>query len=145
MAAPIKMPFGMLSWVDLGNLVLDGGSDPPVGRSNFVGEGHAPTSPMTFCHELRKKNGWNDDRDTLWDVDMDGPKETCIRWGSDPDNTLPWAMQKWLNRSRCCLVSALGWAKRSGGNAALSNYSDHWIKEQLTDCSLSLFHHDIFH
>jgi len=55
MAAPIKMPFGMLSWVDLGNLVLDGGSDPPVGRSNFVGEGHAPTSPMTFCHELRKK------------------------------------------------------------------------------------------
>jgi len=30
-----------------------------------------------------------------------------------PDNTLPWAVQKRLNRSICCLGCRLGWAKGS--------------------------------
>jgi len=30
-----------------------------------------------------------------------------------PDDTLPRAVQKWLNRLRCRLVCGLGWAQRS--------------------------------
>jgi len=29
------------------------------------------------------------------------------------ENTFPWAVQKWLNRSRCRLGCGLGWAQRS--------------------------------
>jgi len=34
-AEPIEMPFGLRSWVGLGNHVLDGGPDSPMGRGNF--------------------------------------------------------------------------------------------------------------
>jgi len=36
-AAPIEMPFGLETWVGPMNRVLDGGSDPPMGRGNFEG------------------------------------------------------------------------------------------------------------
>ena len=53
-----------------------------------------------------------------------GLKKPCIRWGADtpcegailrgegmPDDTLPWALQKRLNRSICRLDCGLGWLK----------------------------------
>ena len=38
-AAQIEMPFGLRTWVGSRNHVLDEGPDPPMGRSNFEGEG----------------------------------------------------------------------------------------------------------
>jgi len=78
-----------------------------------------------------------------------------------PNDTLPWAVQKWLNRSRCCLRCGLGWAKRSmcymgahwrnlantiesflcGGDAPyVKNYFDHLLfllllLRKCSDCS----------
>jgi len=37
-AEPIDMPFGLRTWVGPRDHVLDGGSDPPMGRANFWGE-----------------------------------------------------------------------------------------------------------
>jgi len=69
------------------------------------------------------------DPDAIWVMDADGPNEACIRWGQIPhvkgqllgkrtclgmpDDTLPWAVQKWLNWSICCLSCGLGWAEGS--------------------------------
>jgi len=36
-AAPFELPFGLKTWVDLGNHVLDGGPDPPWEGANFWG------------------------------------------------------------------------------------------------------------
>ena len=36
---PIEMPFGMRTWVSSRNHVLDGSSDPPMGRGNLEGKG----------------------------------------------------------------------------------------------------------
>ena len=36
-AEPIKVPFGTRTRVGPGNHVLDGGSDPPMGKGNFEG------------------------------------------------------------------------------------------------------------
>jgi len=107
------MPFGMLSRVDPRKHVLDG-VQIPLGKGQFWGEGHAPTCPTTLWYKLCK-NGWTD-RDAVWVMDSGGPKEACIRWGPDPpceraiirgmemfDDTLPWAVQNWLNRSICYL------------------------------------------
>jgi len=79
------------------------------------------------------QNGWTD-RDAVWVEDLDGLKESCrpIRWGpyslwekgnfkgakgrpvvSKLIATLPWAVQKPRNRSRCRLWFGLGWAKGS--------------------------------
>jgi len=44
----------MLSRVDPGNDALDGGPDLPMRRSNFEGEGHAPTCPTTLGRDLCK-------------------------------------------------------------------------------------------
>jgi len=38
-AEPIEMPFGLRTWVDQRNHVLDGGPDPPMGKGQFLGEG----------------------------------------------------------------------------------------------------------
>jgi len=46
-AEPIEMPFGMLTWVDPRNHVLDE-VQIPTGRGNFEEEGHAPTCPTTL-------------------------------------------------------------------------------------------------
>ena len=41
-AAPIKLLFGLRTWVGPGNHVLDGGPDPPMGRGKFWGENGRP-------------------------------------------------------------------------------------------------------
>jgi len=42
MAEPIEMPLGLKTRVGPGNHVLDGGSDPPMGRGNFEGRRGIP-------------------------------------------------------------------------------------------------------
>jgi len=60
-------------------------------------------------------------------MDSGWPKEACIRWGPEPPcegaiirgkvmpghawRTVPWVVQKWLNRSICHLGCGLGWAE----------------------------------
>ena len=41
-AEPVKLPFGMRTWVGPGNHVLDGGPDPPMERGKFWGENGHP-------------------------------------------------------------------------------------------------------
>jgi len=38
-AERIEVPFGLWTWLGPWNHVLDGGSDPPMGRGNFGGKG----------------------------------------------------------------------------------------------------------
>ena len=38
-AEPVERPFGLWARISPGNHVLDGGSDPPMGRGNFWGKG----------------------------------------------------------------------------------------------------------
>jgi len=42
MAEPIEMPFGLRTWLGPRDHVLDGGSDPPMGRGKFLGENGHP-------------------------------------------------------------------------------------------------------
>ena len=80
---------------------------------------------LSVCHSNEPcKNAWTDP-DAVWVQNSGGSKEPCIRWGSRsphakgqllgemtcpgmPDNILPWAVQKWLNRSKCRLACGLG-------------------------------------
>jgi len=41
-AEPIEMPSGLRTWLDPKDHVLDGGSDPPMGRGKFWGESGRP-------------------------------------------------------------------------------------------------------
>jgi len=41
-AAPIELPSGLRTSVGLGNHVVDGGPDPPMGRGKFLGENGRP-------------------------------------------------------------------------------------------------------
>jgi len=41
-AAPIELPFGLRTWVGLGNHVLDGDPDTAMGRGKFLGENGHP-------------------------------------------------------------------------------------------------------
>jgi len=41
-AAPIELPFGLRTWVGLGNHVVDGGPDPPWEGANFWGRMGVP-------------------------------------------------------------------------------------------------------
>jgi len=127
MAEPVDKLFALRTWIGPRNHVL--GVDLVLhGKGQFLGKGRPLWSIWTVCRELCK-NGWTD-RDAVWVMDSGGPKEMCIRWGSRspcegavflgertcqcmPDDTLPWAVQKWLNRSRCRLDRWLGWAEGS--------------------------------
>ena len=51
-----------------------------MGRGNFEGEGRAIVKSRTFYGHLRE-NGCAD-QDAVWVVGSDGPKESCVRWGS---------------------------------------------------------------
>jgi len=75
--------------------------------------------------------------DANWVVGSSGPKEACIRWGPDPpcggtifrgkdmpDNTLPWAVQKWLNWYRCCLWCGFRKHVLHGGRAYWRNLTN---------------------
>jgi len=50
-AGLIEMLFGMLSWMDPRNHILDGVQIRPW-EGAFFEEGHAPACPMTLCHQL---------------------------------------------------------------------------------------------
>ena len=41
-AEPIEMPSGLRTWLGPRDHVLDGGSDPPMGRGKFWGENERP-------------------------------------------------------------------------------------------------------
>ena len=41
-AESIEMPSGLRTWLGPGDHVLDGGSDPPMGRGKFWGENGRP-------------------------------------------------------------------------------------------------------
>jgi len=72
------------------------------------------------------KNGWTN-RDAIWDTEsvdqwnqiLDGGPDLPIGRGNFegttcpdmPEDTLPWAVQKWLNQSRCHVGCGVGWAK----------------------------------
>jgi len=78
-------------------------------------------------------------------MDLGGSKEPCIRWrprsSTQKGNyqgkwhaqacatTLPWAVQKWLNRSICCLHFWLGWAEGSTSSITFCDVTSmcpHW-------------------
>jgi len=48
MAEPIEMPFRLRTWVGPGDHVLDGGSDPPMGRGKFLGDNGRPMLANTI-------------------------------------------------------------------------------------------------
>jgi len=101
-------------------------------------------SDKALCYNCADKAVWYNDTPcwhsyTIYHnaVGSGGIKEPCIRWGSRsahakeqflaertcsgmPEDTPRWAVLKWAaNRSRCRLVSGLGWVEWSGGDAAL--------------------------
>jgi len=104
------------------------GIQVPHKRGNYEGESGDPLESIGTLYRELCKNGWTD-RDAVWDMDPGGPKEPCIRWVSRSSHekaqflgkghvracptTLPWAVQKWLNWSRCRLGCGLGWAQAS--------------------------------
>ena len=72
-AEPIEMPFGLRTRVGLGNHVLNGGPDNPMGRGNFEGEKERPIAKYRDTVRHLCKNG-SIDRDAGWVVGLDGPK-----------------------------------------------------------------------
>jgi len=85
----------------------------------------------SVCHDQEPcKNSWHD-RDSIWAVESDGPKELCVRWRSRSPHakwqflgrkrrpiikyrdSLLWVVQKWLNQSRCQSGCALRWVQGS--------------------------------
>jgi len=93
------------------------------------------------CHTSELyKNGWTD-RDAVWVVGSDGPKKSCVGWGSrSPDGKgqfwgkgapivkyqdfLPWcwAVRKRLNRSICCLDCGLRWTEGSTSSIVFARW-----------------------
>jgi len=49
MAKPIKVSFGLWTWVGLRNHVLDEGPGCPMWRGNFCGKGHAGRLLTLWC------------------------------------------------------------------------------------------------
>jgi len=114
-----------------------------------------PSLP-SVCHSCEPcENGWTN-RDAIRVVDLGGSNESCVRWRSRSphtkgqflgdrtcrgmsDNTLPWAVQKWLNRARWCLGCGFEWAQGSmsyvGCTLAQPGKYD-WIVQVRQRCSL---------
>jgi len=70
---------------------------------------------LTTLYRETCKNGWID-RFAVWVVHSGGPKKIQVQsylpGGANVpvvkySNILPWSVQKWLNRSICCLVCGL--------------------------------------
>jgi len=70
------MPFGLRTRLGLGNHVLDGGPDPPMGRGNIEGGKGRPIVKYRNTAVICVKKG-RTDRDAVWVVGSDGPKESC--------------------------------------------------------------------
>jgi len=73
-AEPIEMPFGMLSWVDPRNHVLDGGTDPH-GWGNFEGKGMPDDTLDMNCAKMAEPIEM-----PRWVIDFGGSKKACSRW-----------------------------------------------------------------
>jgi len=97
-------------WAQMGprNRVLDVDPDCPSKGAIFRGKGmhrHARRHCCKLC-----KNDWTY-QDTVWVVDLGGPKEACFRWGAHRRH-----LANTTEQSTC------------GGDAAfLSNYFDHLL------------------
>jgi len=55
------------------------GPDPCMGRGNFKAARRRSAVKYSDALPWPVQNGWTD-RDAVWDLDLDGPKEACIRW-----------------------------------------------------------------
>jgi len=102
------------------------GSRSRMRRGNFGGKGHPLQSIGTLCHCGLCKNGWTD-RFAIWLMDSGGPKEARVQsylpgGANMPDGTLPWAVQKRLNRSICRLGCGLSWAKVSTSSIVFTRW-----------------------
>jgi len=100
-------PFGIWTWVGPRNHLWDGDSDPPCEDAIFGGK-EMPMHVWRHCHELCK-NGWTN-RDAVWIVDSDGPKEACIRCDAHwchLANTIEPSM--WGDDAACCEITLTTW------------------------------------
>jgi len=118
----------MLSRVDPRNHVLDG-VQIPHGKGQIWGEEHAQTYSMTLWCELCKSSWTNVINIPFGLWTQLGPRKHVLHGAQIPhvkgqllgkrtcpgmpNDTLPSAVQKWLNRSICYLGCALKWAKGS--------------------------------
>jgi len=97
-----------------------------MGRGNFKGEGMARCKVQWYSAVICAKTAemiempfglwtWVDSRKHVLDgAQMPHAKEQLLREKTCqgmPNDTLPWAVQKWLNRSICSLGCGLGWAE----------------------------------
>jgi len=82
MAELIKMPFGLLSWVDPRNRVSDGGPHPCMGRDSFEGEKRWPIVKYIDTLVGAVQKGLNRLRCCLA-RGLESCNEACIRWGPD--------------------------------------------------------------
>jgi len=74
MAELIEMSFGLRTWVGPGNHVLNGSPDPPWEGAILRRKARPIVKyrdTLQLCLPKRLK----------WIVDLDGPKESCVRWG----------------------------------------------------------------
>jgi len=116
-AEPIAMLFGLSTQMGPRKHVL-WGIQIPMQRGNFYGKGHARACLTTFvsCAKMAEP------------IDMPFGSWTCVHGSRSPckkaifrerkcldmpEDTLSWAVQKWLNRSRCRLGCGLGWTQGS--------------------------------
>ena len=76
-AKPNEMPYGLWARVNSRNHVLDAGPDCPMRRDNFGGKHVRACLARLPCEAC--KNGWTD-RDAVWTVDSDVPKEAGVTW-----------------------------------------------------------------
>jgi len=104
-AVPIEMLFGLRTRVGPRSHVLDRRPDPH-GKGNFDGGRAAHCKVSGHSAVICAKT----DRDAVWVVGMDGPKESCIRCRTDH----PWEGAIWGDRGAHCKVwglSAMSCAK----------------------------------
>ena len=59
--------------------VLDGGSDPPMGRGKFRGENGRPIVKYRDFLSRAVHQTWSVDRFAVWVVDSGGPKEAQVQ------------------------------------------------------------------
>jgi len=77
---PIEMPFELRTRVGPGNRVLDGDPDPPWEGAILRGKGRPTVNHMDTLR-LSVQKRLNLSRCRLV-VGSDGPRESCVRWGS---------------------------------------------------------------
>ena len=79
---PIEMPFGLRTRLGLGNHVLDGGPDPPMGRGNIEGGKGRPIVKYRNTAIICVKKKQNRSRCRLG-CGLGWPQGIVLRWGPD--------------------------------------------------------------